>query len=290
LFNSSPNQSRGMAPLYKKILYFPVTKIIIGIAICFLTLVGVQNFITKPLFHYLLESKEIADTLTNYLSVAVLLLSYWTVYRIYEKREITELSLKYLPKEFAGGLLAGFFLLSLVILILYLLGYYNASGISNFSFFLAPLSILVIAALLEEIVFRLIIYRILEEWMGTYRALILSSILFTIPHLFNNDVNVLTVLFLFLFGFAHGIMFNYTKRMWLPFAFHLGWNLSQPFYGSNLSGIKDFEPVIKGQFNGPRLLTGSGFGIEDSLLSILVLIIGSAIFLFYSTRNGKIVK
>lgn len=279
-----------MSPLLKKVFYFPVTKIIAGISICFVVLVGVQNFITKPIFHYILASKEIGDTIINYISVFVILLTYRIFFRMYEKREITELSVKYLPKEFTMGLVTGFSTLSLVVLILYFLGYYTASGISDYSFFLAPLSLLVVAALLEEVFFRLIIYRIFERWIGTYFALICSAILFTIPHLFNDHVTVLSVLFLFLFGFAHGIMYNYTKRLWFPFAFHLGWNFSQPFYGSNLSGIADMKSIIKGAFKGPRLLTGSEFGIEDSILSIILLTVVSIIFLVHSIKEGKIVK
>jgi membrane protease YdiL (CAAX protease family) len=275
--------------MIKKVLYFPITRIIAGIAICFTILVGVQNFIAKPIFHALVPSKEIADTLIHYLSVVVLLLSYQMLFRIYEKRKITELSLKYLPKEFTGGLISGFSTLSLVVLILYILGYYRASGISNYSYLLAPLSFLVAAALLEEVVFRLIIYRILEQWIGTYWALIISAIIFMAPHLFNNNISALSVLFLFLFGFAHGTMYNYTKRLWLPFAFHLGWNFAQPFYGSNLSGIQDMESIVKGTFKGPLLLTGSAFGMEDSLLSIGLLVIISVVFLHYSIKKGKII-
>jgi len=279
-----------MHQLLKKVLYFPVTKIIAGTGICFVVLIGVQNFISKPVFHTIVGSKEIADTIINYISVVVLLLSYQVLFRSYEKREITELSVKYLPKEFTGGFIAGFATLSLVILILYILGYYTASGISNYSYWLVPLSFLVVAALIEEMFFRLIIYRILEHWIGTYWALLFNVLVFTAPHLFNDNVTALSVLFLFVFSFAHGIMYSYTKRLWFPFAFHLGWNLSQPFYGSNLSGIEDFEPVIKGQFKGPMLLTGSEFGIEDSILSILLLAIVSTVFLFYAIKNGKIEK
>jgi membrane protease YdiL (CAAX protease family) len=265
-------------------------KIIIGIGICFAVLIGVQNFIAKPIFHTLVPSKEIADTIIHYLSAVVLLLCYQMLFRTYEKRTVTELSLKHLPKEFTGGLIAGFATLSLVVLILYVLGFYAASGIPNYSYLLAPLSFLVAAALLEEVVFRLIIYRILERWIGTYWALIISALIFMAPHLFNNNISPLSVLFLFLFGFAHGTMYNYTQRLWLPFAFHLGWNFAQPFYGSNLSGIQDMESILNGTFKGPRLLTGSAFGIEDSILSIGLLIMISAVLLNRSKKNGRIIK
>ena len=258
---------------FKKLLYFPVTKIILSTGICFAILVGVQNcFISKPVFYAIIPAKHIADTMVNYVSVAVLLVSYFYVFRVYEKREIKELSNKKLTAELFGGFiffLAFSVLLSVVMLILYVLGYYSIISISNFSYLLAPFSLLVVAALIEEIFDRLIIYRILEDWMGTYWALLLMSILFMIEHLANDNISVLSIFLILSFGFAHGTMYLYTKRLWLPFAFHLGWNFAQPFYGSNLSGIEDIGTIIKARYEGPKLLIGSRFGIEDSVLSIL---------------------
>jgi len=182
---------------FKKLLYFPVTKIILSIGICFAILVGVQNFITKPVFYAIIPAKHIADTMVNYVSVAVLLVSYFYVFRVYEKREIKELSTKKLPAELFGGFIFGFSVLSVVILILYVLGYYSIISISNFSYLLAPFSLLVIAALIEEVFDRLVVYRILEDWIGTYWALLLMSILFMIEHLANDNISVLSI-FLFL--------------------------------------------------------------------------------------------
>ncbi|CAL2083197.1 type II CAAX endopeptidase family protein [Tenacibaculum sp. 190524A05c] len=274
----------------KKFLYFPITKIILGIAICLGVLIGVQNFITKPIIYSLIDSKTIGDTIVNYISVAVLLSTYYYLFKFYEKREITELSKRSILKELIGGFFLGFAILSLVILILYLLGYYQILSFSGFSYFLAPLSFLVIAALLEEVLFRIILYRILENWLGTILALGIISFMFEIPHVLNPNVTFLSVVLGLLFGFAHGIMYTYSKKIWLPFAFHLGWNFAQPFYNSNLSGIDDFSPVFVAKFNGPELLTGSIYGIEDSILSILFLLIICVIFLYLSIRNNKIIQ
>lgn len=273
----------------KKIIHFPVIKIVLGIAICLAVLIGIQNLVTKPLIHYFIDNKPIGDTIVNYISVVVLLVSYFYFFKIVEKREIKELSKTNLKTELFGGFLFGFSVLSLVILILYSLGYYTVDGISDFSYLLAPFSFLIIAALIEEVFFRLIIYRIIEKWLGTYLALLIISIIFTVPHLLNDNVTLLSVLLLLTFGFAHSIMYTYTKRLWLPFAFHLGWNFAQPFYGSNLSGTEG-EHIINSSFDGPILLIGSDFGIEDSILSIILLLIVCILFLRLSIRQNKIVQ
>ncbi|GHC59099.1 CPBP family intramembrane glutamic endopeptidase [Ulvibacter litoralis] len=274
----------------KRVIAFPISKIILGIGICLLILIGFQNYVSKPLFYFLIDSKPLADTIINYTSVAVLLFTYYYLFSFYEKRHIYELSNKNIIKVLFGSFMLGFSILSFVILILYFLGYYKVIQFSGFSYFLAPFSFLVIAALIEEILFRAILYRILENWIGTYIALIILSILFELPHIFNDNVTALSVILGLLFGFAHGIMYTYTKRIWLPFAFHLGWNFAQPFYGSNLSGLEDVGSILIAEFNGPELITGSIYGIEDSILSIFLLLIICIIFLRLSIKKNKIVK
>jgi membrane protease YdiL (CAAX protease family) len=276
---------------FNKILYFPITRIIAGTVICFLALVGVQNFIAKPIFENSIFSKPVADTIVNYISVAVLLVTYFYLFRFYEKRKITELSRKNLVKELFGGFILGFAILSLVILMLYLLGYYSIISMSSgFYHLLALFSFLVVAALLEEIVFRLLIYRIFENWLGTYISLFIIAVVFEVPHWFNNNVTFLSVILGLIFGFAHGIMYTYRKRLWLPLGFHLGWNFAQPFYGSNLSGLEDLGSIIKAKFSGPQLLTGTVYGIEDSIFSIILLSIVSVLFLYLSIKENKIIR
>lgn len=273
----------------KQIIYFPLIRIVLGITICFGVLVGLEKLITKPLIYSLIDNKLIGDTIIYYVSVPVLLATYYYLFKYYEKRQIIELSTSNLVKELFGGFILGFSILSLVVLILYAFGYYQIINFSSFSFFLAPFASIVIYALIEEVFFRAILYRILENKLGTYIALACISILFEIPHLFNPNITFLSVILGLLFGFAHGIMYTYTNRIWLPFGFHVGWNLAQPFYGSNLSGLNDYNPVFESKFSGPELITGSIYGIEDSILSNLFLLIVCVVFLYLAIKKNKIV-
>jgi hypothetical protein len=68
----------------------------------------------------------------------------------------------------------------------------------------------------------------------------------------------------------------------------LGWNFSQPFYGSTLSGTNDMGSIVQSKFNGPELLTGGAFGIENSIITqSLLLLIGIAFYLL-AKKEGKI--
>ena len=148
-----------MKATIKRVLFFPITKMIIGIVVCFSLFVGFQNFVSKPLFYGIIQDKNIADPIIHLFSVGVLLLSYWCLFRLYDKRKITELSVKHLPKEMFGGFALGFLTISLTISILYFLGYYQFISITTAHYSLKLFGLLMVAALIEDLFFRGIIKR-----------------------------------------------------------------------------------------------------------------------------------
>lgn len=278
-----------MTSSINRVLYFPVTRIIIGIGVCFSLFVVVQNFVTKPFFYSIIPDKNISDPLIHCTSVIVLLVSYYNLYRLYDKRKITELSLARLPTEMFGGFAFGFLTISLSIFILYLLGYYQFISISTAHYSFKLFGLLMVAALIEDLFFRGIIVRECENWLGTNTALIIGM-LFETDHLFNPNTNLFSVFTFLVWGFTMSMLFVYTKRIWLPYFFHLGWNFAQPFYGSNLTGLSDMGSLIQSKMNGPELLTGGAMGVEGSIFTVVFLLfIGVALYVL-AKKEGKIIK
>lgn len=273
----------------KRVLHFPITKIIVGIVVCFSLFVLIQNFVLKPFFHSIIQDKSIADPIIHCISFIVLLAAYYYLFRLYDKRKITELSIKYLPKEMFGGFFFGFFTISLSIFILYLLGYYQAISITTTHYSIKLFTVLMVAALIEDLFHRGLIIRICENWLGTNLTLVIGMLV-ELQHIFNANSNLFSLFFDLIWGFTMAMMFIYTKRIWLPFFFHLGWNFSQPFYGSNLTGLNDMGSIIQSKFNGPELLTGGAVGIEGSIFTAsFLLLIGIALY-YRAKKEGKIVE
>ncbi len=129
----------------KSLLHFPITKIIIGIVACFSLFVVIQNFVLKPFFYSFIQDRSIADPIIHCLSLMVLLVSYYYLFRFYDKRKITELSTKYLLKELFAGFFLGFFTISLSIFILYLLGYYQVMSLSTTHYSMKFFTVLLVA-------------------------------------------------------------------------------------------------------------------------------------------------
>lgn len=272
-----------------RFLNFPVTQILLGIATCLGTMILVKLYIAQPLLYKLFNNKEFADALKHCISFMVLLFTYYLFSKFYERRNPDELSVKYLHKEMPAGLLIGFGAISLSVFILYLLGYYKIISISTSHYSLKLFTLLLTAAFIEDLLIRGLIIRILEKWLGTYITLIIAMILETM-HVFNDNSTVLSTLFDLLWGFTTAILFIYTKRIWLPFFFHLGWNFSQPFYGSNLTGLSNMGTIIQSEFEGPVLFTGGAVGIEASVFTGFLLLLIGIIFFYLAKKEGKIIK
>lgn len=272
----------------KKIIHFPITKIIIIIGICFSLFVGIQNFILKPLFYSFIPDNDIANPIIHLISFFVLYFGYFYTCRLYDKREITELSLQSASKEIFGGLGIGFFSISLSIFILYLLGNYQVFDISTDHYSLKLFTSLVVAAFIEDLFTRGLIVREIENWLGTNIAIITVMLLET-WHLFNPNANAFSLFVDLTWGFTMTMLFVYSKRVWLPFFFHLGWNFAQPFYGSNLTGLDSMGTIIQSKFVGSEWLTGGAVGIENSVITVTFLLSIGLILYYRAVKEGKII-
>lgn len=91
------------------------------------------------------------------------------------------------------------------------------------------------SVLTEELICRGVLLYILIKKIGQPKAVLISSILFAILHWFNAGVwgNLIQMLIVFGFTFAMGLLlaFAYAKTysIWIPFAIHFGWNLTQNY-------------------------------------------------------------
>lgn len=278
-----------MNALIKRVLHFPITKIIIGIVVCFSLFVVIQNFVLKPFFYRIIQDKSIADPVIIIISSILLLVSYYYLFRFYDNRKITELSIKNLPKEMFGGISLGFLTISLSIFILYLLGYYQAFSITSTHYPARFFTVLLFAALVEDLFHRGLVVREIENWLGSNIAIVIAMVV-ELQHIYNPNSNLFSFFYYLIWGFTMAMMFIYTKRIWLPYFFHIGWNFAQPFYGSNLTGTNDMGSIIQSKFTGPDLLTGGATGIEGSIFSPSFLLIIGIVLYYLAKKEGKIIK
>ena len=147
-----------------------------------------------------------------------------------------------------------------------------------------------IVAVVEETLFRGYILKNLMISFNKYVALVVSSILFSLMHIFNPNVDLFSLFNLFLLGILFGLSYIYTKNLWFPIALHLSWNLFQSLFGFNVSGLDTYS-LIEFKINEANLINGGAFGFEGSYLSIIAQIITIiGIGIYYNNLSSIIPK
>lgn len=276
--------------LKQKTFNSPITKIILAL-LTFMAVVIISQQIAVKLLALTPFEKEYRNLLKGLSVSALCIFSYILFFKKYDKRAITEFSAKGLAKNLIIGTLIGFTLQSLTILVIYLNGSYSVLNINPISFILIPFTIMFTVAIIEEILVRGIIFRIVEEKLGTYISLTISSVLFGIFHLANPNGTLISSICITVAGFMLGAAFIYSRNLWFPIALHFAWNFTQSgIYGAITSGNEKTNSLLNAKIQGPQFITGGEFGPEGSIQAILFCAVGAIALLALSRKQNKIIK
>lgn len=138
-------------------------------------------------------------------------------------------------------------------------------------------------SLSEEILIRGYVLSNFMDSSNKYIALLISSFLFALMHGLNPNITTIGMINLFLAGIMLGITYLFTKNLWFAFANHFSWNFFQAMFGFHVSGLTIYSPIkLKIE---PSIWTGGEFGVEGSVLTILLQSI-LIVFLYFSYRNS----
>jgi len=276
---------------FSRFLSHPVTRILLSILICALVVLLVKALLVRPLIDSLGVEEYVKISLNTFILSIVLLLTYRFWFAYYEKREVSELNMKFLLKDGIGGFLSGALIISFVIVILYIIGNYRVLSVNEFSVLLFPLVLFTALSVVEEVIFRGILFRITEERLGTIPALVISSLIFGLIHISNDFASVYSSLAIALeLGLLTGIVYSITRRLWFPIFLHMGWNFSIAFYGTSVSGFQEVPGFLESEVHGSLFLTGGDFGPENSLITIVVSVILFLVIYRFGSRRGKFIK
>jgi len=225
------------------------------------------------------------------LLTAIILVAYYAYVRVVEKRRVSELSTQHAPRELGAGLLIGSLLLSLTIGALALLGMYRVTGNNGWSALWAPVPGFILAAVLEEVVMRAVLFRILEQSLGSWIALAVSAALFGLLHLNNPGATGIDAACIMLeCGVLLAAAYMLTRRLWLCVGMHFAWNFAQGgIFSAAVSGMKA-TGFLQAQMTGTAWLTGGGFGAEASLVALLLCTIAGILLLLAAARRDHIVQ
>ncbi|WP_313815549.1 type II CAAX endopeptidase family protein [Citricoccus sp.] len=223
------------------------------------------------------------------LGVLVLWLYSVAVRRI-EQRPVIELARPTAAKRLLLGTLGGLTLACVSIGFIAAFGGYQIIGWGTLAGALTIVGMMFAVAVAEEVLFRGVIFRLVQQRWGTWMALAASALLFGLVHLVNPGATLWGALTLAVeAGLMLGAAYVATGSLWLPIGLHLGWNITTvAIFGTIGSGGDAREALVEAVTPGPVWLTGGSFGPEASLISVAVCSIATVLLLISAHRNGPI--
>lgn len=130
-------------------------------------------------------------------------------------------------------------------------------------------------AMIEELIFRGIIFQALVERFGMINISLIFAILFSLAHLANPNYEPIAMVNTFLASLVFSYAWYHTKGLWLPIVLHSTWNLVLVLSDMTLSGmtLKNglFISTLSSDIPMPWL--HSEYGIEGTVFCMLSLLL-----------------
>jgi membrane protease YdiL (CAAX protease family) len=270
-----------------KVLQFPVTRVVLAIVSIVGFIVLVQG--TGKALHVPAQS-GVGRVLLLVLIAGVCLIYTGSV-RWIERRPVVELALRDAPPAFGKGFLVGAALFSATILVLWAMGVYSVIAVFGVHALVAPLMSALAAGFIEELVFRGVLFRIVEESVGSWLALGVTALAFGLLHAFNPGATWVSTLAIALeAGVLLAAVYMYSRRLWTCIGLHCAWNFAEGgVFGASVSGSKA-GGLLAARFQGPDILTGGKFGPEASVVAVLICLAAGIAFVQLARRRGYVVR
>lgn len=256
-------------PLWKRVWNFPLVAMLIALAltVAVIALVSIAGGVLSEAL-----GKDVTEPLVVATMIASLIVLQKTVLRRLGTRKHDDLPFAAAPRDLALGIVGAAALFSVIVGIAALLGAYRIvgwGGLSGWVFvlFWAGFN----AGFVEELIFRGILFRWIEEFGGSWAALAITSALFGLVHIGNDNATWWSSLTIALVaGTLLGGAYMLTRSLWLAVGLHFGWNVTQglvwdvPVSGNDVDGLVDARLV------GDPLISGGAFGLEASVIALVV--------------------
>lgn len=210
--------------------------------------------------------------------------------RFIERRAVTELATPGLVREWAIGALVGAGLYTACAVILMLLGIYRVEGVDPLIFLLPGLAMAIKSGVFEELLFRGVLFRSVEAIFGSWVGIVVSSLVFGLLHLMNPGATLGGAVYICIeAGLLLAAAYLVTRRLWICMGFHMAWNYFQAaVFSGAVSGTASEPGLLKAAIEGPELLTGGSFGMEHSVVALVLCTTTGVILLMVAIRRGHL--
>jgi len=249
----------------EKVLRFPIIWMLLGAA----AIILVQGL-------FLISTERVEGI--GYLLLTVLLgfaaiLLYKLIMKYVARRATPELSRQRAGIEAVWGILTGAIFIVVSTLIIAMMGGYAfhwANAADPSSILLTSIGTALGAAIVEELVFRGLMLQAIQKLGGSWIALAVTSLIFGAFHLGNPGATLWSTLAITLeAGVLLGAAFLWRRNLWFAMGLHFSWNALEGLLGIPVSGLPA-DGLFTVEVNGAALLTGGDFGLEGSIVTVIL--------------------
>ena len=275
-------------PLWRRIFEFPLVALLIAI-IVFVAASALGIAIGKAFGSMGQPERTIVRAI---ISIALVLAAYKFILVKLGERPRDDLPGKDALKNLGLGLLTGFGLMAAAVGVAAIAGVYTIVGKGDASRLVLELvTVAILPGFMEEMAFRGILFRWLEEFGGTWAALAITSALFGIAHIFNPNATWFSSFAIAVeAGVLLGGAYMLTRSLWLPMGLHAAWNFTQgEIFDVPVSGI-DEHGLVQAKLSGPALLSGGTFGLEASIIALVIATTAGVWLVYLTVRKGWVVS
>ena len=276
-------------PLWRRIVDFPLVALIIGIAV-FACIVTIGTLVQKSLPPTMPKVESTA--LFAGLNVVLCFAGTKLVLRHLGEHPRDDLRFHGAAKDLSLGLLIGFVLFTVVVAIAALTGAYIITACCSTKQLLIVLfNAGIMAAVLEELLFRGILFRWIEEFAGSWAALIVTAALFGLVHRANPNATWFSSFAIAMeAGILLGGAYMLTRSLWMPIGLHAAWNFTEGYiFDVPVSGNPE-QGLVTAKLSGPALLSGGPFGLEASIIAVVIATSVGCWFVWLVVKRGEVVR
>ena len=195
-------------------------------------------------------------------------------------------------RDLSAGAAIGLLLMTAVVGVAALFDVYNIVGEGGTGQLLRLLiATAIVPGILEEIFFRGILFRWIEEFAGSWAALVVTAALFGLAHILNPNATWFSSFTIAVeAGLLLGGAYMLTRSLWMPIGLHAAWNFAQgAIWDVPVSGL-DEQGLVEARLSGPELLSGGAFGLEASLIALVIATAGGVWLIALAVRKGELMQ
>ena len=270
-----------------RILRFPIVKLIL-----FFIILAILAMIQSAISKYL-NMRNTASALgylgATLFAITPFVLAYIALVKGIEQRPLSEFAGTTAWRGLAQGMILGAAMMSILVALMAISGVYHIQSWQDIPW-RDIIDVGIWAGIVEEILLRGVVLRMLEELFGSWAAILLSGLIFGFLHAGNPNADWWSSTAIAIeAGVWCGVLFCLTRSLWVVIGLHAAWNIAQgPIYGVTVSGIAQ-HGIINAQIAGPWWLTGGSFGLEAALTSVILSLCVTGYFGYQLAQRNQIV-